>query len=329
MILVKHKNQGNLKAYFYFALEEYIMKNLLEEGKSFFFTWKIKGVVVGKHQVLENEVNIDYLKENNIELFRRPTGGGAIYADENNTMFSFIVNKDKKMNFRPYLQLVIDAMKKLNLEITFSGRNDLLYEDKKISGVAYLQNKYGFLIHGTYMYDVDIETMIRAITPNDEKLISKGIDSVRNRVANLKEALNGLTLSELIEHLENEITTSVYELSDEEEKIIFEMAKKYEKRSWRFDKQPPHTKVLKKRIKGGMFNIMLDLRYGIIENIKISGDFFNIQPVSLIENKLKNTSYNEKAIREKLKEIKLESIIVDLEKEEFMELLLSGIINAS
>lgn len=327
MILVKHKNQGNLKAYFYFALEEYIMKNLLKDDKEFFFTWQIKGVVVGKHQVLENEVNLDYLKENNIEVYRRPTGGGTIYADENNTMFTFVVAKDEKFNFKPYLNLVIDAMAKLNLDIKFSGRNDLLFTDKKISGVAFLQNKHGFLIHGTFMYDVDINTMIRSITPNDEKLVSKGIDSVRSRVANLKEALGGISLEELISHLEKEITTEVYELSLEEEKIIFEMAKKYEARDFRFRKQPPHTKVLKKRIKGGLFNIALDLRYGVIENIKITGDFFDILPVELIEDRLKNQTYDEKTIRSIIKEIPLKSIIVDLEEEEFILLLLSGIID--
>lgn len=326
MILVKHKNQGNLKAYFYFALEEYIMKNLLKEDKEFFFTWKIKGVVVGKHQVLENEVNLDYLKDNTIDVFRRPTGGGTIYADENNTMFSFVVNKQNKLNFRPYLDLIIKAMSKLNLEIKFSGRNDLLFNDKKISGVAYLQNKYGFLIHGTFMYDVDIKTMISSITPNDEKLVSKGIDSVRSRVANLKAALNGMTLQELIEHLEKEITTEVYELSAEEEKIITEMAKKYEKKDWRFLRQPPHTKVLTKRISGGLFNIALDLRYGVIENIKITGDFFDILPVELIEDRLKNVSYDESSVRKIINKIPLKSMIVDIEEEEFIELLLSGII---
>lgn len=326
MILIKHKNQGNLKPYFYFALEEYVMKNLVEEGKEYFFTWQIKGVVVGKHQVLENEVNLKYLKENKIDVYRRPTGGGTIYADENNTMFSFVVNKQEKINFKPYLNLVIEAMKKLNLEIKFSGRNDLLYEDKKISGVAYLQNKYGFLIHGTFMYDVDIRTMISSITPSDEKLVSKGIDSVRSRVANLKNELNGISLEELVSHLEKEITTEVYELSEKEEQIVYELAKKYEQRSWRFLKQPPHTKVLNKRISGGLFNIALDLRYGVIENIKITGDFFDILPVELIEDKLKNITYDENSIIKTIKEIPLKSIIVDLEEDEFIDLLVSGIV---
>lgn len=327
MILIKHKNQGNLKPYFYFALEEYIMKNLLKDDEEYFFTWRIKGVVVGKHQVLENEVNLNYLKENDIDVYRRPTGGGTIYADENNTMFSFVSKKAKKLQFKPYLNLVIEAMSKIGLEIKFSGRNDLLFKDKKISGVAFLQNKHGFLIHGTFMYDVDIETMIRSITPDDEKLVSKGIDSVRSRVVNLKDYLEDMDHDELINHLEKEITTDVYELSAEEEKIISEMALKYEDTEWRFLKQPPYTKVLRKRLQGGLFNITLDLRYGIIKNIKITGDFFDLLPVEIIEERLIDVPYNENEIRAKLLDIPFKSIIVDADKEEFIQLLISGIID--
>lgn len=325
MILVKHNNNGNLKPYFYFALEEYIMKNLLKENKSFFFTWRIKGVVIGKHQVYENEVNFDYLKDNDIDLYRRPSGGGTIYADENNTMFSFVVQKDEKIEFKPYLNLVIQAMDKLGLDIKFSGRNDLLFQDKKISGVAYLQNKFGFLIHGTFMYDVDIPTMIRSITPNDEKLISKGIDSVRSRVVNLKDYLDGLSHDELIDHLEKEITNEVYVLSKEEETLIMEMAKKYEDKNFRFSKQPPHTKKLSKRFSGGQVNITLNLRYGEIESLNITGDFFDILPIEIIEEKLIGVPYQKEEIIAQVNDLPIEQIFVDISKEEFLELILSGI----
>ncbi len=326
MILVKHNNNGKLKPYFYFALEEYIMKNLLKDDKQFFFTWRIKGVVIGKHQVLENEVNFDYLKENDIDLYRRPSGGGTIYADENNTMFSFVVKKDEKIQFKPYLNLVIEAMDKLGLDIKFSGRNDLLFEDKKISGVAFLQNKFGFLIHGTFMYDVDIETMIRSITPNDEKLVSKGIDSVRSRVVNLKDYLDGLSHDELIDHLEKEITTETYVLSKEEENIINELASKYEDKNFRFWKQPPYTKQLSKRFSGGHVNITLNLRYGEIENAKITGDFFDLFPVEIIEEKLVGTPFKKEPLTALIKDLPIESIIVDVTKDEFLDLLLSGTI---
>lgn len=326
MILIKHNNEGNLKPYFYFALEEYVMEKLLKEDEAYFFTWEIKGVVIGKNQVVENEVNLDYLKENNIDIYRRPTGGGAIYADENNTMYTMITKRTENFSFKPYLQLVIDAMKKLNLDIKFSGRNDLLFNDKKISGVAFLQNKYGFLIHGTYMYNVDVETMIRTITPNNEKLVSKGIESVRSRVENLKPFLNGMTQKELIKHLENEITTREYVLSDEEVTEIQERAKKFESKKWRFQVQPEHNKKLVKRIKGGLFEINLKINKGIIDNIKIKGDFFDLFPVETLEKAFINEEYTRDNMNRIFNKINIKNFFLDIDESEFKELLLSGII---
>ena len=326
MILVKHNNEGNLKPYFYFALEEYIMEKLLKDDEAYFFTWKIKGVVIGKNQVLENEVNLEYLKENNIDVYRRPTGGGAIYADENNTMYTMITKRTCNFSFKPYLQLVIDAMAKLGLTIEFSGRNDLLFDNKKISGVAFLQNKYGFLIHGTYMYNVDVETMIRTITPSNEKLVSKGIDSVRSRVVNLKPYLNGMTQKELINHLEKEITTKEYYLSEEEVKELNERAKKYESKKWRFLEQPEHNKKLSKRISGGLFEINLKLNKGIIEDMHLTGDFFDLFPPETLAKAYIGKLYTKENMINITKNINLGNFFLDVKEDEFLDLLLSGIV---
>ncbi|MDY0278078.1 MAG: lipoate--protein ligase [Acholeplasma sp.] len=326
MILVKHNNEGNLKPYFYFALEEYILKNLLKDDEAYFFTWEIHGVVCGKNQVIENEVNLKFMKDNNLDIYRRPTGGGTIYADHRNTMYSMITKKADNFSFKPYLELVIKAMKKLDVEITFSGRNDLLFENKKISGVAFLQNKYGVLIHGTFMYDVDIETMVRAISPDNEKLISKGIDSVKSRVVNLKPYLNGMTQDELINHLNNEITSKEYVLSKEEVEMISKMAEKYESKDWRFRIQPEYSKRLSKRISGGMFNIDLNLKRGIIESVKFTGDFFDLFPIDILEEAFKNVPYTKEAVDQVLTQINVENMILDVKKDELLDLFVSGMI---
>lgn len=326
MILVKHNNEGNLKPYFYFALEEYIMENVLKGDEAYFFTWKIHGVVIGKNQVLENEVNIDYLNENKIDVYRRPTGGGTIYADHRNTMYTMITKRAENFSFKPYLSLVINAMSKLGLQIEFSGRNDLLYDGKKISGVAFLQNKFGVLIHGTFMYDVDIDTMIRTITPSNEKLISKGIDSVRSRVVNLKPHLNGMTQDQLITHLEKEITTKEYILSDEEIKIIVQLALKYESRDFRFKIQPGYTKRVTKRLTGGLYDIEIDLTRGYIDAIRFNGDFFDLLPIEILENAFKGIAYDKESLENLFNTIKVENVLLDVKKEELLDLLLSGMI---
>lgn len=327
MILVKHNNEGNLKPYFYFALEEYIMENVLKDDEAYFFTWEIHGVVIGKNQVLENEVNLQYLNENNIDIYRRPTGGGTIYADTRNTMYTMITKKTENFSFKPYLNKVIDAMKKLNVDITFSGRNDLLLDGKKISGVAFLQNKYGFLIHGTFMYDVDIDTMIRTITPSNEKLISKGIDSVRSRVVNLKNYLNGMSQDELIRHLEKEITTKEYILTDEEVQIINDLSKKYEDKNFRFKNQPSYTKKVSKRLTGGSYEIELDLTRGIIDEVRITGDFFDLFPIELLEKQFKGINFDETSIREVFKKINVTNMLLDVNEDELIDLFLSSLID--
>jgi len=327
MILIRHQNEGNLKPYFYFALEEYVLKHLIKNDETYFFTWEIHGVVIGKNQVIENEVNLEYLKEHQIDVYRRPTGGGCVYADHRNTMFSIVTKKtNREFTFKTYLSKIIDSMKLLNIPIEFSGRNDLLFEGKKISGNAFLQNKYGMLMHGTFLYDCDLETMVRAITPSDEKLVSKGIDSVRSRVTNLKPYLGGLTQEQLIKHFENTLTNKTYVLSPEEVLIIKDMAKKYETKDWIYKKQPAYTKILKKRISGGLFEIKLDLDEGVIRNLAIQGDFFDKQPLFPFEQAFKDVLYDKAHIEDILSIIFIEDYILDAKTEEFKNLLFEGVL---
>ena len=327
MILVRHHNEGNLKPFFYFALEEYVLTHLLKNDETYFFTWEIHGVVIGKNQVIENEVNLEFLKEHKIDVYRRPTGGGCVYADHRNTMFSIVTKRaNKEFTFKTYLSKIIDSMKLLGVNIEFSGRNDLLYEGKKISGNAFLQNKYGMLMHGTFLYDCDLETMVRAITPSDEKLVSKGIDSVRSRVTNLKPFLNGLTQEQLIKHFENTLTNQTYHLSDEEVSLIQEMAKKYETKEWIYKKQPAYTKVLKKRIPGGLFEIKLDLAEGFIKQLTIQGDFFDKESLIPFQDAFRDMPYERATINHILEKNPIETYILDASTDSFKELLYEGLL---
>ncbi len=217
-------------------------------------------------------------------------------------------------------------MKLLNVHIEFSGRNDLLFDGKKISGNAFLQNKHGMLMHGTFLYDCDLETMVRAITPSDEKLVSKGVDSVRSRVTNLKPYLSGMSQEQLIKHFENTLTNETYELTDEEIAKVKEMAKKYESKDWIYKKQPPHTKTLKKRIKGGLMEVMIDLHDGLIENFKILGDFFDTNPLERFEKNFIGKEFTKKTIDQIFENNDIDDYILDIDKNEFKSFLYEGVI---
>lgn len=326
MILVIHQNKGNFAPYFYFALEDYLLNEVLKEGETYFFTWQIKGVVIGKNQVIENEVNLHYLKEEGIRLFRRPTGGGTVYADEENTMFSLITKKEENFSFQKHLIHIVKAMKELNVDLKFSGRNDLLFMDKKMSGNAFLQNKNGMLLHGTLLYNLDLETMVRAITPSNEKLVSKGISSVRSRVINLKPYLNGLTQSEVINHLEKTLTTKQYVLSKEEIEMLLKRSEKYAAKEFIYRQQAAYTKAIKGRIPGGLFDFKLDLHEGYIKNLEISGDFFHLQPLQTFEEHFKNVLYNEETINNLFLKLPLHDYFLDVNKKDFQDLFMQGII---
>lgn len=326
MILVKHQNSGNFTPYFYFALEDYLLNEVLKEGESYFFTWVIKGVVIGHNQIIENEVNLDFLKANNIKLFRRPTGGGTVYADEHNTMFSIIAKRSENFSFKAHLSHIIKALEKLNVTLEFSGRNDLLYDGKKVSGNAFLQNKNGMLLHGTFLYDADLETMIRAITPDDEKLVSKGIESVRSRVTNLKPYLNGMTQEALIHHLEQEITNDVYELSDEEIKMLLKRSEKYATIEYLYHQQAAYTKEIKGRIEGGFFKMRLLLQEGKIKDFQLFGDFFTLRPLEEFTSLFINQYYNDETITKISNAINFNEYFLDVNKQSFLTLLKSGIL---
>ncbi|TVY12260.1 lipoate--protein ligase [Candidatus Phytoplasma pini] len=331
MILVKCNHSESLKPYFYFALEEYFLNNFLNKNEIFFFLWKIHGVVIGKNQIIENEVNLDFLRENKIDIFRRPTGGGCVYNDPQTPLFSIITKKkDKDFSFKKYLVHIIEAFKKLGIDLYFSGRNDILLNGKKVSGSSFMENKNGMIMHGTLLYNCDIPTMIRCITPNDEKLISKGIESVSSRVTNLKKYLNkDITQEKLMTYLENFLTNRIYILSEEEISKIKNMALKYSNKEWIYGEHPFYTKNLKQTFDWGCLEILLSLRKGKIEKIFLRGDFFHKKEENGLfkfTNYFENILYNQEEIKKILEHVNINDYILNAKNEDFLTLLTKGMI---
>ncbi|WBL31365.1 lipoate--protein ligase [Candidatus Phytoplasma sacchari] len=322
MILVKYIRKEDLKPFFYFALEEYILNNLLKKNEIFFFLWKIKGIVVGKHQIIENEVNMEFIKQNNIDIFRRPSGGGCVYNDPKTPIFSIITKKNDDFSFRKYLSEIIKAFKEIGVNLHFSGRNDILLEDKKVSGNSFMQNKNGVIIHGTLLYDCDIDTMVRCITVNNEKLISKGIQSVSSRVTNLKEHLKDMDQEKLTFHLEKSLTNKVYVLSAEEIQKVEKMSEKYSSPSWIYDEYPAYSKILKKHFEWGNLEVFLSLNQGRIKKIFLKGDFFHKnENLSFFLEKFENIIYNRENINKISKSINIEDFILNSSNKDFFGLL--------
>ena len=172
---------------FYLAMEEWVARHLDEP--ECFFMWQVKPTVIfGRNQVVENEVNVEYCRELGIEMYRRKSGGGCVYADKGNVMLSYVCNGDNVgFTFNKFLNMVLLVLRKIGVEATSSNNNDVMIGDRKVSGTAFYHLPGRNIVHGTLLYDTDMENMLHAITPSREKLQRKGVESVRQRITLLKD----------------------------------------------------------------------------------------------------------------------------------------------
>jgi lipoic acid synthetase/lipoate-protein ligase A len=172
---------------FYLAMEEYVARNLNEPDC--FFMWQVEpSVIYGRNQVVENEVNLAYCREHGIQVYHRKSGGGCVYADMDNLMLSMITDGDNVgFTFNRFVTMVQLVLHKMGVEATSTTHNDIMIGDKKVCGTAFYQLPGRSIVHSTMLYDTNMEHMLNAITPSQQKLQSKGIQSVRQRVTFLKD----------------------------------------------------------------------------------------------------------------------------------------------
>jgi len=180
------------------ALDDYCLESLpLEKGETLVYLWRnAPSVIIGVTQNPYTEVNLEYLKNNGISLARRVTGGGAVYHDLQNLNYSFVQYLDPAWDATtpqgehpsPVLAIA-SALRALGVDAEVGGRNDIFVDGLKVSGYARRVYKCRELIHGTLMWDVDIDTLTRVLDTPESKLHRKGVASVRSRVGNLRNHL--------------------------------------------------------------------------------------------------------------------------------------------
>jgi len=168
---------------FYLAMEEYVAAAY---GCGF-FVWRVAPtVIVGRNQDLETEVNLPFCREHGINVVRRKSGGGCVYADRGNLMISYItLRKGVESVFAEYLDSLSAFLRTLGLNAVKTVHNDILVGGAKVSGNAFFSLPHGSIVHGTLLHSVDFEMLAQAITPTEAKLARHGVKSVRQRVSNL------------------------------------------------------------------------------------------------------------------------------------------------
>lgn len=283
---------------FYLAMEEYVAAHLGEivapspDGpREAFFIWQVPPTVIfGRNQVMQAEVSLDWCRLHDVALFRRKSGGGCVYSDWGNIMISYVTDAtDVAFTFDRYLQRIALVLRHMGLPAERSGRNDILIGGRKVSGNAFFHLPKASIVHGTLLFDTDFEAMEAAITPSGGKIRSKGVSSVRQHVANVRELLEAAGKPMDIETFKRRLIvdlsgpdTEPIPLSGEDVREIRRIEETYLDPSFLLGRNTGCSVEDTVRIEGiGDLVVASTLREGRISDISVSGDFFLKEGVTL------------------------------------------------
>jgi lipoate---protein ligase len=313
------------------AIEEYALRHLPLDDSYLLFYINEPSIIIGKNQNTIEEINADYVQENGIHIVRRLSGGGAVYHDLGNLNFSFITKDDGQSfhNFRKFTEPVVQALNKLGVHCELSGRNDIQVGERKISGNAQFITKGRMFSHGTLLFDSEIEHVVSALKVNAAKIQSKGTKSIRSRVANISEFLQEQMT---IDQFKKELLRSIfgmdadqvpqYRLTEEDWVKIHQISQeRYQNWDWNYGYSPKSNIQNMKRFPVGIIDVRMDVADGRIDGMKIYGDFFGVEDVLELENKLLGVKYEEAAVRDALADVNIPGYFGAITLDDFINLM--------
>lgn len=265
------------------AFEEYLLKNKMDSN--ILMLWQnANTVVVGLNQNTAEEINAPFIEEHGIAVVRRTTGGGAVYHDLGNLNYSFITDLGDaaNMSIAQFSRPVCAALASMGIKAEVGGRNDILVEGKKVSGVAQRIYKNRILHHGTLLFESDPAMISGALKVDPSKFASKSSKSVQSRVGNIKDFLpSNMTLREFWDRLLNELTKDGAvrcSLSQSElTQIASDAEKKYRSWDWTYGKSPDYSFRNRVRYPGGLLDVSLLVKKGVVVQAAFNGDFMAVQ----------------------------------------------------
>lgn len=313
-------------AAFYLAAEEYIADHFPEDN--YLFTWQLAPtVVMGRNQIAHEELNLDFCRAEGIEIVRRKSGGGAIFADRNNIMVSLITGGGEvEPLFREYAERVAAGLRTLGAPAVVAGRNDIVLEGGgKICGNAFYHLPRRNIVHGTMLLDTDPRLMEGALHPTFSKLQSKGVKSVRSRVALLKDFLP-MDADRLRSQLRPLLTNRSVKLSLGDIALIEEIERPYHTAEYLFARSAGHeSRTLSARIEGcGQLSLHFRLKGSMVEEVAISGDFFETGEAKKAFNQtFKGCTFTPQSLCEAAMRHHPEHTLMNLSKAQLLHLLKS------
>lgn len=292
------------------ALEEYCFKQLTKHDKIFILWRNEPAIIVGKHQNTIEEINATYVKENNIHVIRRNSGGGAVYHDLNNLNYTIISNEEKgnDFDFETFSAPVIDALAELGVKAEFTGRNDLQIDGKKICGNAQAYIKGRIMHHGCILFDVDLSVLSKALAVPTMKIDSHSAKSVRSVVQNILPTLpNPIGIEQFSDKILAQVllqnpNAQAYQLtSDELAEIEKLRTSKYATWEWNYGQSPKSNINRESRFSAGKIQVLANIKNGQIATIKFYGTFFGNNPhVHQLEEQLIGTKYDATSVHQAL-----------------------------
>jgi lipoate---protein ligase len=310
------------------ALEEYALTHLDKSETYLLFYINEPSIIIGKNQNTFEEINLEYVESHRVHVVRRLSGGGAVYHDKGNLNFSFITQNDGNsfLNFRRFTEPMVEALKHLGVDAALTGRNDLQVGERKISGNAQFATRGRMFSHGTLMFDVNLDDVAQALQVRADKIASKGIKSVRSRVANIRAFLHrDMTIEKfraaLLTFIFGQGPVPEYRLTEGDWAGVREIsANRYRNWDWNFGKSPEFNVERSHRFSGGLVDVKMFVKAGIIEQVKIYGDFFGAGDVAEIEQRLVGCRYSQAACQTALAEVDLAHYFGSITEADFFSL---------
>jgi lipoate-protein ligase A len=289
------------------AFEEYLL-SLLSRHDVILYLWQNEHtVVIGRNQNAWKECRTSLLEKEKGTLARRLSGGGAVYHDLGNLNFTFLASH-LSYDFIRHIKVLVDAFRSIGIPASFSGRNDILVHGRKISGNAFYQGKLGRYHHGTILVDVDLEKMVRYLQPPAAKLKAKGIDSVKSRVANLKEFNESLSIDVIKKAI---FTSFLKEYGGEGSPIslkdlalkdnVQKLYKKYSSQQWIYGNSPDFDVQLEHHFDWGHVDFGFHVKEGMISHCQLYSDAMDGDLIASIAPLLHEVPLNGQALAERLR----------------------------
>ena len=315
--------------YWNLAAEEFIVDNF---GEPVFRLWRnAPSVIIGRNQNAAAEINRDFVRERGIAVVRRLTGGGAVFHDLGNVNFTFVdaacSGESANDMFRRFTAPIIGALRKLGVNASLEGRNDITVDGAKISGNAMCIRQGRVLQHGTLLFSSKMADLSGALLPRPEKYAGRGVQSVRSRVTNISEHLPAemQKVEDFFSYLLQEVgkSTVPYSFSEEEvQRIEALAASKYRTADWNWGLTAGMSGATHRRkFDGGLLEADFEVVDGRIRNLKIYGDYFFTRPTVEFCTLLEGCAYDRKAVTDLLGTVTVNDWFCGISAAEIAELL--------